>query len=51
MRSIHEELLANYDCTEDQPSAQQKVAQLLPSSLTNTDRPGFLRMSSSLYRN
>jgi hypothetical protein len=23
MRSIHEELLANYDCTEDQPSAQQ----------------------------
>jgi hypothetical protein len=22
MRSIHEELLANYDCTEDQPSAQ-----------------------------
>jgi hypothetical protein len=23
MRSIHEELIANYDCTEDQPSAQQ----------------------------
>ena len=27
MRSIHEELIANYDCTEDQPSAQQAPAQ------------------------
>ena len=29
LRSIHEGLLATYDCTEDQPSAQQLDAQAL----------------------
>jgi hypothetical protein len=31
MRSIHEELIANYDCTEDQPSAQQRLLSSCPA--------------------
>ena len=41
MRSIHEELIANYDCTEDQPSAQQRWLSSCPAGSPTRIVPAF----------